>query len=175
MKNLKLFAPLLIFISTLSYSQIDKSSAGLGLGLDYGGIGMNLTRYLTKSMGLYAGVGYALADFGFNGGIKFRFISETSRVVPFLTAMYGYNTAVVVSNAAPYNYNKMFYGPSVGFGLDFRGRPEKKGYFSFALIVPIRGSEVDSYLNNLRNKGVSIGSPLPISVSIGYRFILIKN
>ena len=171
MKNLKLFAPLLVLISTLSYSQIDRSTTGLGLGLDYGGIGVNFTQYLTKNTGLYAGVGYALADIGFNAGVKFRFISEKSRVTPFLTAMYGYNTAVVVSNAA--TYNKIFYGPSTGIGIDFARGQGKKGYVSLALIVPVRGSEVDKYLNDLRAQhGISISSPSPITFSIGYRFIL---
>ena len=115
-----------------------------------------------------------MAGAGFNAGVKFRFVSETSRVAPFLTAMYGYNTAIVVSNAA--TYNKMFYGPSAGVGIDFARGPEKKGYWSLALIVPIRGSEVDNYLNDLRTQhSVSIGSPSPVSFSIGYRFILTKD
>jgi len=115
-----------------------------------------------------------LAGAGFNGGVKVRFISETSRIVPYLTAMYCYNTAVVVSNATA--YNKMFYGPSLGFGVDFRGRPEKKGYWSLALMVPIRGADVDSYLSDLRSQhGVSIGSPSPITFPLGYRFILNRD
>ena len=174
MKKIKFCTPFLILISSLSYSQTDKATIGVGAGLDYGGFGINITRYLNKNVGLYAGVGYALADIGFNGGLKFRFISETPWLLtPFITAMYGYNTAVVVSNATI--YNKMFYGPSIGFGLDFRGRPEKKGYFSLALLVPIRGPEVDSYLNNVRSTSVSISSPSPVVFSIGYRFITIKD
>jgi hypothetical protein len=147
----------------------DKTTIGIGLGFDYGGIGANLTTYASKNFALFGGLGYAIADVGFNVGAKIRLAPE-SRVAPFLTGMYGYNAAVAVTNAT--QYNKVFYGPSFGFGLDFRGRPERHGFWTVALMVPVRGSDVDNYLNDLRSKGVVIGSLPSVALSIGYRFII---
>ena len=151
----------------------EKNSLGLGFGLDFGGIGTSFTTYPTQKLGLFAGLGYALADIGINGGVKYRFVSDQSytRIAPYLIAMYGYNTAVVVSNYTA--YNKMFYGPSLGVGVDFLKSPDKKGYWSLAIILPIRGSDVDDYLNDLRTtKNVVISSPSPVAFSVGYRFKL---
>ncbi len=36
----------------------DVVAIGLGVGLDYGGIGVNLTVYPQKNIGLFAGIGY---------------------------------------------------------------------------------------------------------------------
>jgi hypothetical protein len=165
----KIIVLTLSFFSSATLWAQDKTAFGIGAGFDYGGIGVNLTGYANKNVALFGGVGYAIAGAGFNGGIKIRFATE-SRIVPFLTGMYGYNAAVAVTNAT--QYNKIFYGPSFGFGLDFRGRPEKRGYWSLALLVPVRGSDVDNYLNDLRSKGVVIGSLPSVAVSIGYRFII---
>ncbi len=51
----------------------DMVSIGLGIGLDHGGFGGNVTYYPVKNIGLFGGVGYAIAGVGFNVGAKFRF------------------------------------------------------------------------------------------------------
>jgi hypothetical protein len=154
----------------------DVTTLGLGLGLDYGGIGANILVYPGKNLGLFAGGGYAIAGFGFNAGIKLRFLSEksTSSWTFFLIGMYGYNTAIAVKNAS--GLNKLFYGPTIGLGFDFKSRPANRGYWSFSLLVPIRGSDVDNYIDDLEsNYGVVFeNKPLPIGIAIGYRIILDK-
>lgn len=153
----------------------DKVSVGLGGGLDYGGLGASIMFYPVKSIGLFAGGGYAIAGFGVNAGAKFRLISRKpfSKLTPYAVAMYGYNAAVAVSGAS--ELNKMFYGPSFGAGLDFRSRPEKRGYWSFALLIPVRSQEVEDYMDDLeQNHGVEFSMGLwPVGFSIGYRFILL--
>ncbi len=86
--------------------------------------------------------------------------------------MYGYNAAIAVSNAT--EYNKLFYGPTFGFGIDYRSSKESIGYWSFAILVPIRSSDVDNYIDDLKtNHGATFSSSLsPIGISLGYRFIL---
>jgi hypothetical protein len=154
--------------------KLDKVSLGLGLGLDYGGIGANITAYPTKNLGFFLGGGYAMTGFGYNIGAKARIVPNkpAPKVFPFAMAMYGYNAVISVSGAS--EYNKIFYGPSVGFGIDLRLRPWKMGYWSVALIVPFRGQEVDDYMNDLEdNHGVDFTSGLiPVAFSIGYRFIV---
>jgi hypothetical protein len=155
-------------------SSVDIASLGLGAGLDYGGFGGNLQLNLHQNLGLFLGAGYALAGFGYNAGVKLKFTSKEKfrPVTPYLTAMYGYNAAIKVENAD--KLNKLFYGPTVGFGLDYLSWPGKRGYWSFALLVPIRSAEVDEYIDNLKNNyGVEFKNELlPIGISVGYRFIL---
>lgn len=155
---------------TLSRPQYDRVAVGPGLGFDYGGIGVNLTAYPSENFAFFVGGGYALAGIGLNAGVKARFIPPKPNPVlfPFLTTMYGYNTAIVVTDAS--GLNKLFYGPSFGLGLDIRPRPWRLGYFSCAVLVPIRGDDVDNYIvrNNIELKS----DLMPVGFSFGFRFIL---
>ena len=152
--------------------QIDRASLAIGLGLDYGGIGLNGLFYPKRNLGFFAGAGYAFADFGYNIGTKLRFTKKDSlrKVTPYLTAMYGYNTAVIVSDA---DHSKLFYGFSFGAGLDLRFSP-RNGYWTFGLLFPVRAKEVDDYIDDLKNNhGIRFDNELlPVALSIGYRFIL---
>jgi hypothetical protein len=153
----------------------DKVNLGIGGGLDYGGIGVDLLFYPHQNFGLFAGAGYAIAGVGFNAGVKYRFIpkKQPSTIAPYVIAMYGYNAAVAVKDAS--QFNKLFYGPSFGVGLDFGLRPGKRGYWSAALLVPIRSSEAKDYMNDLEeNEGVEFGiGLLPVAFSIGYRLTIL--
>jgi hypothetical protein len=154
--------------------EIDIFSLGPGGGLDYGGFGGNILYFPARQVGLFGGIGYALAGLGFNAGLKFRYIPQkpTSRVDPFGLVMYGYNAAIAVSNAS--QYNKLFYGPTFGIGIDLRGKTKKRGYWSFALLVPIRKAAVKEYMDDLENNyGVDFQYGLfPVGGSVGYRFII---
>ncbi|HEY4786842.1 MAG TPA: hypothetical protein VIH57_12375 [Bacteroidales bacterium] len=147
---------------------------GIGLGMDYGGVGGNILLYPQHNFGIFGGVGYAIAGVGFNAGAKIRFISEnsTAKLQPYALAMYGYNAAIAVTDAS--QYNKLFYGPTLGFGLDFNPNSAKGGYFTLAILVPIRSNDVDKYIDDLKNNhGVEFKNDLlPIGISIGYRFKL---
>jgi hypothetical protein len=173
---------LLVFSRPSRAQQADSSSAkndvisfGLGIGLDHGGFGANLIFYPQKNIGLFAGGGVALAGFGFNGGIKLRLLPKggSSAVHPYVEAMYGYNAAIYISDGP--QYNKLFYGPTLGIGIDTHSKkPGTRGYWSFALLIPIRSPDVQNYINSLQNDGVSFSNNLiPIGFSIGYKFILL--
>jgi len=156
-------------------AQFDKISIGIGGGLDYGGFGGSLLMYPAKSVGLFAGAGYAFAGMGVNAGAKIRFISKTPvpRTTPYIMGMYGYNAVIAVYGAN--EYNKFFYGPSFGIGIDFPKRFERNGYWSIALLVPVRGPEAKNYMNELEtNHGIDfkIGL-LPVAFSFGYKFFLL--
>jgi hypothetical protein len=186
--NRKLLTPLILCLTTglLSKAQDNTSSVirqpdvvnlGPGFGFDYGGLGFNLTVYPQKNIGVFFGAGYAFAGVGYNTGIKYRFAPEKPKVVtPFFMAMYGYNAAVAVSDNP--QYNKLFYGPTLGAGIDIRSKnPSSIGIFSFALMVPIRNSDAQNYINLLKTQdGATFGnSLLPIGISIGYKAILDKR
>ena len=155
-------------------SEYDKLNLGLGIGFDYGGFGGNVTYYPQKNIGLFFGGGYAIAGFGYNAGLKYRFLSSNPRaqVTPFLMAMYGYNTAVHVTNAS--QLDKIFYGPTVGAGCDFGSHAKGRGAWSLAIFVPIRSSEPDDYMNHLKDDlGIEFkNKPWPIGLSVGYKFNL---
>jgi hypothetical protein len=152
------------------YEKENMVSLGIGLGMDHGGYGLNLAVYPEKHVGLFAGVGYAIVAPGFNGGIKLRLFSDG--VTPFVSAMYGYNAVISVQNA--FQYNKIFYGMTYGLGVDMRVNPEKNGFFSFGLLIPIRDKAVEEYMDDLQKKhNVSFKSGLlPIGLSFSYRFII---
>jgi hypothetical protein len=155
----------------------DMVSIGLGMGLDYGGFGGNLTYYPVRGIGLFGGAGYALAGAGFNAGVKFRYVPEKyeAKVHPYVIAMYGYNAAVAITNRS--DLNKLFYGPSLGAGIDFHRNHLRKGYWSFAVLVPFRKPEANEYIDMLESVyGVEFQSRLfPIAVSIGYKFIILSR
>ena len=154
--------------------RIDQASLGFGMGMDYGGFGVNLLYYPSHSIGVFGGVGYALAGFGYNLGLKGRFFADkkTSGVYPYVLGMYGYYAAVYVKNAS--QYDKLFYGVTAGAGIDIRPKPGSKGYWSLGLLVPFRSAEVDDYMTDLeRNHGVVFENKLPpVGVTIGWRLIL---
>jgi hypothetical protein len=158
--------------SSSSSNRVDQFALGVGLGTDYGGIGANAIYYPIENVGVFGGVGYALAGAGYNAGVKLRWVTRRS-VDPYFVAMYGYNAAFVVADAN--QFNKLFYGPTVGLGVDFRSKkPHKTGYWSLAVLVPIRSSEVDQYESYLKNsQGIKFENELiPVGISIGYHFIL---
>lgn len=144
-----------------------QQTLGIGFGLDYGGIGLKFTQLVSPNFGLTFGGGYALAGFGYNVGGLIR-INPENRVVPTISAMYGYNAAVMVTNHT--DYNKIFYGPSFGVGILSKRRNNPQNYWQFELLVPVRSGEVDSYFNYLRANGVVLNSLPPIAFTVGYNF-----
>jgi len=149
----------------------DNLNLGIGFGFDYGGIGGNLTYYPQKNIGVFFGGGYVIAGFGYNAGLKFRFLPKHGNITPFLMAMYGYNAAIHVSGSS--ELDKIFYGPTVGAGCDFGSHIVGKGVFSLAIFVPIRNSEPDDYMNYLQDNGVTFKNKLiPIGFSVGYKWNL---
>jgi hypothetical protein len=144
-----------------------KTAAGLGLGLDYGGIGINVLTYPGNHIGMFGGVGYALAGVGYNAGVKIRTKSIASpETSMYFLGMYGYNAAISITNND--NFNRFFYGPTFGIGVDFRQR--SNGFWSLGLFLPIRSDEVNQYINSLSSAGVKTTSLTPVTISVGYRF-----
>src|ERR1700730_9498663 len=104
------FLTLIAFYQLLNYSSSAQQNTqdvrkpdivnfGLGIGFDYGGIGANFMVYPQKNIGIFIGGGYAFAGMGYNTGIKLRLTPGKSSVAnPYITAMYGYNASVSISD-----------------------------------------------------------------------------
>jgi hypothetical protein len=160
--------------NTADLRKPDLINIGPGLGFDYGGIGINILAYPQKNVGFFFGGGYAFAGFGYNAGFSFRLSPDRGTVVnPFFMAMYGYNAAVAISGSP--EFDKIFYGPTLGAGIDLRSKKlYSKGYLSLAITVPIRNSDAQNYIDLLKNQyGASFSNDLlPVGFSIGYKFIM---
>lgn len=143
-------------------------SAGVGIGLDYGGIGARLTFAPVKYVALFGALGYNLNGAGYNGGAVIRILPE-SMVCPFISAMYGYNAVIIIDGWK--EKNKTYYGYSVGTGIELR-RPSGN-YWNFEMLIPARSKEFkDDYDELDRNPDVEMPDALPIQVSVGYHFKL---
>lgn len=178
MKNLSLSMLFSLFLISLHGNAqeefllprtIDVTSFSIGAGLDYGGFGGNVLVYPQRNIGIFGGFGYALAGFGYNVGTKLRIISTKSTIDPFALVMYGYNAAIYMKNTS--TYDKLFYGPTLGIGLDFHSK-KRSSYWSLALLVPIRSSSVSTYIDDLKDHhSITFKNELPpIGISVGYRF-----
>lgn len=158
-------------VDTASFTP-DVISVGLGLGFDYGGIGVNLMAYPQKNIGLFVGIGYILRGVGYNAGIKLRAISDKKKMplVPYALAMYGYNAVILIPGAK--RFEKTFYGATVGLGFDFYPKKTSDALLSIAISKPFRDPEVERYIEKLKTyHGISFPRPLaPIGISVGFRF-----
>ena len=152
---------------------LDKVSFGLGLGLEYGLIGMNVTVYPQKNVGLFGGFGYDLIGMGYNVGTKIRFVSDNSakKFIPYVTLMYGLTQAVVVRDLD--QYNKEFHSTSLGVGFDWRPKLRKNVEWSVSLLIPFNNTEIQDYMDELhKNHNVEFDNEvLPFRFSLGYRFL----
>ena len=147
---------------------IEKGAVGIGYGQDYGGLGVNCTYYPTKYVGVFGGVGWIFFDIGYNAGIKVRLLfDEKSRVYPYLIGMHGYIASIKVENTT--DHNKLFFGTSLGVGLNYKLKSDNSKSLSFAIIYPDRGTSVSNYMKSLKvNHGVIFKNELiPVTFSAG--------
>jgi len=143
----------------------------LGAGLDFGGFGLNAMNMVTEYMGLFAGFGYNLDNIGINTGIRLYTNEQSARTRMFFSAMYGYNTVYIVKNAE--NFNRTFYGTTIGMGLDFKD--PRSNFWTLALQLPIRNEDVTFYKSYLENSNIEFKRDLlPIAISLGYRIAIVK-
>jgi hypothetical protein len=160
-----------------SYDSKDEvSSFGIGLGLDYGGIGARYTYFVNPYIGVFGSGGYAIAGLGYNAGVVLRLLNKT-RITPTLSAMYGYNAAIKVDNlpSPPYDMSKLYYGPSVGLGL-IRKSKSGLGYWHSEIILPFRSSEYDrdhAYVKSIPNL-ILKSDPGAVLFSFGYNVTIKK-
>jgi hypothetical protein len=144
---------------------------GVGFGIDYGGlIGAKATFYPIPYMGIFAAGGYELIGLGWNVGCLGRIIPAdgTHGARPYLKVMYGVNGVTKVTGKS--SYDKMFYGVTIGFGLETRFGRMKKSGINIDLNVPFRSPDFFDQVNQIKNdpQVKMTNSPIPISVSIGY-------
>ncbi|MBK8949065.1 MAG: hypothetical protein IPM68_09480 [Flavobacteriales bacterium] len=92
---------------------------GPGLGLDYGGLGAQLSGRPVPMLNLLLGVGYNLNGAGINAGAAWRMLPK-KRFCPYVVGLYGYNAVINIRNDE--EYTRTYYGPSAGLGLEIHPR-----------------------------------------------------
>ncbi len=152
----------------------DGLSIGIGSGQDFGGLGLGVLYYgQNKTVGIFGGLGYTPSGIGINGGLKVRLIPIKINPTfnPFLLGMYGYTTSVSISNDA--QYNKTFYGPTIGIGADLKFKKNSRGFWSFSLQLPLENSKAIEYIRYLTVvKHMTFSESSTFRYSIGYRYLL---
>jgi hypothetical protein len=152
--------------ATESYTP--KGDFGVGIGLDYGGLGGRITYLPVKRLGLFFAGGYAFAGFGYNAGFHLR-AAPDKRVSFIANLMYGYNAAIQVSGAP--QFDKLYYGASITAGVMLRSRRDENNFFTIELGVPFRSQAFDNDYTSLRNNpSVRMGPVSPVTFSLGYHF-----
>jgi len=159
------------FASAQRYSDEGRKSIfffGIGTGIDYGGIGLKAEIVPFPYLGIFAGAGFNFQGVGVNGGLSFKAL-PFKKLSPTIQAMYGYNAVIVVKGAT--EYNKTYYGPSVGAGLDWTvGRNSNKLFFG--VYYPFRSDDYEKDLEELKdNPAINFeNEPLPVTISFGFNF-----
>lgn len=147
--------------------EVSKGSFGIGFGQDYGALGARLTFLPDQHLGLYFSGGYAIAGFGYNAGALIR-IKPENRTVPTFNVMYGYTAAISVSGVP--QYDKIYYGPSLGAGFISKNRHDQKNFWHFEIILPFRPAEFDRDLAalqaNTNIKGLQTPWPIRLVLDI---------
>ena len=170
MKTYIVIFPMLI-TAMLQAQDIKKESKqefdiGLGIGIDYGGIGIRGTIKPIHRLGLFAAAGYNLNSVGFNAGGQWHF--PKNRHSFYLTGMYGYNAVISVSGFI--NDKGTYYGFSAGAGYQLISK-RHSNFWNFELLVPFRNSNYKNDLDAIKELGASTTTePIPVAISIGYHF-----
>lgn len=141
---------------------------GIGFGLEHGGLGLKMEYLPIKYIGLFGGVGYNFVGVGLNAGATFKALPDC-KITPVAIGMYGYNSVILVRGAS--QYNKIYYGPTVGIGGELKvGRRKNKLYAS--VLYPFRSKEFDRDYDNIRtNTSITIEKS-PVAFSFGFNFAL---
>ncbi|MBK8341273.1 MAG: hypothetical protein IPK99_15370 [Flavobacteriales bacterium] len=109
-------------------------TVGIGGGLDFGGLGIQVSSRPEPPLNLFAGVGYNFGGLGFNGGIAWRALPRHI-VCPFLLGMFGYNAVIALKDKK--EFKKIYYGPTAGAGIEVRA-PNWRGHLELAVLYPFR-------------------------------------
>jgi len=157
-----------------------KFNIGFGSGMDYGGFGVQVAMVTSERVELFGAIGYNRENFGYNVGVDYRMILESTTfpICPYYGIMYGYN-AVIRSDGLDHKndglacYGKTYYGFSFKLGLEFWTK-KSPCFLNVELIVPVRSDEYHESLKTLKKRyDIDSGNgAFPVGLSIGCHFVL---
>lgn len=139
---------------------------GPGLGLNYGGIGVQLNYMPVKTIRLSAGYGTNLLTMAYSLGINYRILAD-KRICPTASYYYGFNGSIQQKKET--QFNKTFYGSTLGAGVEFWNR-RRVNFFHLQLLVPIRSFEFNKSIEEINKISEEKFNVIPLTVSLGFHF-----
>ncbi|MDO6439068.1 hypothetical protein Q4534_16730 [Cyclobacterium sp. 1_MG-2023] len=151
-------------------SQKGNSFIGFGGGLPYGGLGLQISNNIGKGFNLFGGLGYQIADVGYNVGFMKDFDSKSATQFYF-SAMVGTNAAIKIDGLP--ESSKTYFGPSLGTGIKINSR-SVGGFLNLGLILPVRLMNYKNDLDQLKQdpRITDLTEPWPVLFVLAYNFIL---
>ena len=147
--------------NTKTLSDLDQDSFyfGMGVGLDYGGMGGKFEIFPIKHFGVFAGVGYNLLSVGCNVGVAYKG-SPNDDVSTNFVIMYGYNS---VLKGTRYD-NAISYGLTIGAIIDYKIKNNK---LSTGFFIPFRSKVFKERYLDAQNY-MNLSPCWPMLFSIGF-------
>lgn len=142
---------------------------GIGIGTDFGGLGMKLEYMFLDYAGLFTGVGYNLYKLGFNGGFMLK-ATPSKKVTLYASGMYGYTGVVVIEKAS--QFDRVDYGFSLGSGIEIKTKAQN--IWQIGVVKPFWSKGFEKYYQDLLdNPSIQFKGKLrPITFSIGYKLVI---
>jgi len=176
MKSIILMLAIVCTLPALSFGQEfvmerptpKKNSVGLGLGIPYGGVGVNLNVNLVSNLYFTAGVGTTvLASAAYCVGVKYFFTPAPRSFRPRASAYYGITTIVEKQYPQGKTEDDTYAGIVLGRGSQWMWGQSRSNGFDFDLLY-IAQSNFDP--DELRAEGfIPAREPGDFKISIGYR------
>jgi hypothetical protein len=172
MKKVLVFALFLTMLvlgsSVVVAEEVEQNSWGVGLGIPYGIMGVNLDYNVLPYVDLSLGLGTNLIDdMAYNVGVKIYLAPPETCFRPRLSCYYGVNTIVTRENywgdiTDSTNYN----GISLGIGANVSWGTSRRHGLDFDLIY-LASTEAD--IDQLKVDGYDTSGWDDIKISVGYR------
>lgn len=145
---------------------------GIGLGIPYGVLGINLDLKIDDYVNLSVGVGSTVfAGLGYSAGMKYFMTSPARMVRPRLSAYYGTNTIFVKEYVGldKDGEGETYSGLTIGFGFLFMMGETRSNGFDIDVMYNVTTS-FDA--DEKRSQGFVFDEPNHVKFSIGYRHAL---
>jgi len=146
---------------------VDNMGFAVGLGIPYGGVGINISRDITEKVELTGGFGV----FGWAAGARFYPSKEISNLR--FSGIYGTNTIVMVDKCG-YAGNSSFcttefkHYEGLNLGIGFGPRGNDNGWNIDVILILTRGN-FNSDRDDMEAEGYEVDSDdAPIKLSGGY-------
>ncbi|MBN1949793.1 MAG: hypothetical protein JW801_01230 [Bacteroidales bacterium] len=148
-------------------------SIGVGKGLNYGGMGVSVGFAPVKRFEMFALAGHNGIEYAYGGGANvYLLMTKKRKYRPNLKAFYGYTT--FIDEESVVDYNKTYYGFTVGIGNEFRFGKNKHYGLDFDILFPLKSDEYKSAVSALRNDPVTLFSenfpPVTLSFALHVDF-----
>jgi hypothetical protein len=147
-------------------------SIGLGMGVPYGGIGINGEIAIYKYFSLSGGIGSTgIAGSGYSAGGKVYFTSAESKWRPRISADYGINSAISVTGIT--EISEKFEGITLGIGFLHTLGENRRSGFDFDVLYLATCGNFYSRWDEIKKSFSNISEPYlgRVKISIGYRIM----